>query len=352
MCADSEALRESARKPHSRSKPAKPQRTSRQGYSSTTTTINNNNTTVAATPKAESSPAAARPSACAKFPPLSPPPVDSHSSPAGGREFLCVEPEELAKAISSTLKRYQSMRSNNALLKSRRMSRSVPGLCETAVSSNNNYNNKMTPRRERLPFQSLMPPLTIAAAAAATPREMGHRHGTMQAKKHQHQQQQQQQHQQQQQQKKCRAKYGSAEDSGFAAEWEEDDNFSVFDSVSTVAAVETRRRKYSLDDRRCSFWRRSLQFVDGEVTSDCDSDSEGNYSKVVEETGRNANSLNESKYMSMTRFYRGSRFPSQHKEAGDVPELLAPCPDSPPLPLPPPPPPLPCVMQRVYENVC
>ena len=334
MCADSGTLRKSTRKPHSRSKPAKPQRTSCQNYNSTTTTNNNNNTTTAAaTPKAESSSAAALPCACATFPPPSPPLVDSYSNPEGGRKFLCVEPEELAKAISSTLKRLQSKRSNNVLMKSRRMSRSVPGLHEIAGSNNNN----LTLPRKRLPFQALMPPSIIAAAASA--REMGHR------QQHQHQKQQQQQ------QKKRRAKRGSAEDSGFAAEWEEDD--SVFDSVSTAAAGVTRRRKYSLDEHRCQFWRRSLQLVSGsgEVTSDSDSnEGEGAYSKVEEETGRNANSLNESKYVSMTRFYRGSRFPSQHKEAGDVPELPAPCPDSPPLPLPPPP--LPCAMQRVYENLC
>ena len=345
MCADSGTLRESTRKPHSRSKPAKPQRTSRQHYYSTTTTTNNNNTTTAAvTPKAESSSAAALPCTYATFPPPSPPLVDSHSNPAGSREFLCVEPEELAKAISFTLKRFQSKKSNNALMKSRRISRSVPGLHEIAGSSNNN----LTLPRERFPFRALVPPPTIAVDPSRPfAREMGHRDGMMLAKKHQHQHQHQ--HQQQQQQKKCRAKRGSAEDSGISGEWEEDD--SVFESVSTVAAGVNRRRKYSLDEHRCPFWRRSLQFVSGEVMSDSDtSEGEGAYSKVAEETGSNANSLNESKYVSMTRFYRGSRFPSQHKEAGDVPKLPAPCPDSPPLPLPPPP--LACAMQRVYENLC
>ena len=253
-----------------------------------------------------------------------------------------MEPEELAKAISFTLKRFQSKKSNNALMKSRRMSRSVPGLHEIAGSNNSN----LTLPRERFPFQALTPPLTIAAAAAATVREMGHRDGMMLAKEHQHQHQQQQQ--QQQQQKKCRAKRGSVEDSGFSGEWEEDD--SVFDSVSTAAAGVNRRRKYSLNEHQSPFWRRSLQFVSGEVTSDSDSsEGEGAYSRVAEETGRNANSLNESKYVSMTRFYRRSRFPSPHKEAGDVPELPASCPDSPPLPLPPPP--RPCARQRVYENL-
>lgn len=342
MCADSATLRESTRKPHSRSKPAKPQRTSRQNCNSTTTTTTKNTTTAAATSKAESSSAAALSCPCATFPPPSPPPlVDSHSNQAGDREFFCVEPEELAKAISSTLKRFQSKRSNNALMKSRRMSRSVPGLHEI-VDSNNNL--KLP--REGFPFQALMPPRTTAAAVSATAREMGHRDGMMLAKKHQHQYQHQQQ--QQQQQKKCRAKRGSAEDSGFSAEWEEDD--SVFDSISMAAAALTRRRKYSLDEHRRRFWRRSLRFDSVEVTSDSDSsDGDGAYSKVSEETGRNANSLKEGKYVSMTRFYQGSHSPSQHKEEGGVPELPAPYPDSPPLPLPPPP--LPCAMQRVYENL-